>query len=116
MKAKIDAQTRMDPGASSIVDGVGPVLPAWVAEERNRISGQQSTEGEEHTFSDLVREAKVRELAKWGNFRVSSPAKCGTQPKDLVDTRWVLTWKEVDGEKTVKTRIFVWAMQILPVA
>ena len=29
-------------------------------------------------------------------------AKMGTQPKDLVATRWVLTWKKVDGAKTVK--------------
>ena len=27
-----------------------------------------------------------------------------TQAKDIVDTRWVLTWKEVDGRKTVKAR------------
>ena len=34
-----------------------------------------------------------------------SPAQPGTQPKDLVDTRWVLAWKEVEGEKTVKSRL-----------
>ena len=31
MKGKIDARTRMDTGAPSIVDGGGPVLSAWVA-------------------------------------------------------------------------------------
>ena len=31
--------------------------------------------------------------------------KLGTQSKDLLDTRWVLTWKEVEGEKTVKARL-----------
>ena len=31
-------------------------------------------------------------------------AKMGTRPKDLVDTRWVLTWKKVDGAKKVKAR------------
>ena len=29
----------------------------------------------------------------------------GAQPKDLVDMRWVLTWKEVDCAKTVKVRL-----------
>ena len=29
----------------------------------------------------------------------------GAQSEDLVDTRWVLTWNEVDGEKTVKARL-----------
>ena len=27
-----------------------------------------------------------------------------TQTEDVVDTRWVLAWREVDGEKTVKGR------------
>ena len=45
---------------------------------------------------------KGRELQAWEHFRVFSPVKPGTQPKDLVDTRWVLTWKEVEGEKTVR--------------
>ena len=31
--------------------------------------------------------------------------KTGTQSKDLVDARWVLTWKEVDGSKTLKARL-----------
>ena len=29
----------------------------------------------------------------------------GTQTKDVVDTRWVLTWKEVGGKKTEKARL-----------
>ena len=49
------------------------------------------TGGGERTFSDVVREASVRELEKWEHFQVSRPVKLGTQPKDLVDTRRVLT-------------------------
>ena len=41
----------------------------------------------------------------WEHFRVLSPKKSGTQSKDLVDARWVLTRKEVDGEKTAKARL-----------
>ena len=29
----------------------------------------------------------------------------GAQYKEMVDTRWVLTWKEVDGLKTVEARL-----------
>ena len=38
----------------------------------------------------------------------------GTQPEDLVDTRWVLTWKEVGdleggcGHASVDTRWWTW--------
>ena len=65
---------------------------------------QELTESEGRTFSDLVNKAKVRELGAREPFRVFSPAQPGTQSKDLVDTRWVLTRKEVEGEKTVKAR------------
>ena len=39
MRGKIDSQTRKGPGASYIVDGEGPILSPWVAEECNRVSG-----------------------------------------------------------------------------
>ena len=105
IKAKINTQTRVGPGASGIVGGGGPVLPARVAEECSRILGQGVTESEERAFSDLARMAKVRELEAWEHFRVSSPAQPGTKPKDLADTRWVLAWEEVGGERTVKARL-----------
>ena len=81
------------------------MLSAWVAEERNRISGQELTEGEERAFSDLVKKAKERELEAWEQLRVFSPIQPGTQQENLVDTRWVLAWKEVDGVKTAKARL-----------
>ena len=54
VQAKIDTRARMDPGASFLVDVGGPALSAWVAEECNRILGQELTDSEERTFSDLV--------------------------------------------------------------
>ena len=62
MKDNIDTQTRMDPGASFLVDGGAPVLSARVPEECNRILGQELTEGEGRTFAYLAHTAKVREL------------------------------------------------------
>ena len=52
----------MDPGASLMVDGGGPVLSGRVAGECNRILGQELTEGEGRTFAYLAHTAKVREL------------------------------------------------------
>ena len=39
MKSKMDAQSRLDPAESFVVDGVGARTPVWVAEEGNRIRG-----------------------------------------------------------------------------
>ena len=78
---------------------------ACVAGECARILGQDSTEGEGRTFADLAHKVRVRGLVAREHFRVFSPEKSGAQSKDLVDTHWVLTWKEVDGEKTVKARL-----------
>ena len=105
MRAKIDAQTRMDPGASFLVDGEKPALSAWIAEDPNRILGKELTESEARTFSDLAHEAKVRESEAWAHFWVFSLVQPGTQSRDLVDTRWALTWKEFEGEKTIKVRL-----------
>ena len=70
MKEKLDTQTREDPGASSVMDSGGPVLSAWVAEERDRIAGQESTEVGEGAHADLARMAKERELEAWEQFKV----------------------------------------------
>ena len=91
MKEKIDTHPRKDPGASFIMDGGGPALYAWVAEECGRISGQDSTENRGRALGDLARMAEVRELEAWGQFEVFSPERLGAQLKDLVDTRWMLT-------------------------
>ena len=44
LKEKIDTQIRLAPGAWVFVDGGEPVLSARVAEERDRILGQELTE------------------------------------------------------------------------
>ena len=80
-------------------------MSARVAEECNRILGQELTEDGERSLGHLACKAKVRELAVWEQFKVFSPGRLGTQSKDLVDLRWALTWEDVDGEKTVKARV-----------
>ena len=105
MKEKIDTQTPKDPGASFAMDGVEPVLSAWVAEECNRVSTRKLTEVEERVHADLARKAKERELEARDQFKVSPFVKMGTQPKEMVDARRVLVWKEVDGVKTARARL-----------
>ena len=67
-RCKIDTQTRLDPGASVLADGGGPVLSARVAEEGNQISGQELTEGAERTLSDIAKKANVKKVEAWGHF------------------------------------------------
>ena len=55
-------------------------LAPWARNWRSRKSAH----------ADVALKAKVKELEKW------------EQSKDSVDTRWVLTWKGVDGMKTAK--------------
>ena len=105
MRGKIDAQTRMDPGASCIVDGGGPVLSVRVAEECNRISGRELTEVKGRVHADLARRAKARELDLWNQFMVVSPVKVGAQSEYLADTGRALNRKEVDGLKTGKSQL-----------
>ena len=62
------------------------------------------TESEDDVHQDLAQKAKVRELEEWDPFKVFAPAKLGTQSKDFVGARRVLTWKEGYGANTVKAR------------
>ena len=87
------------------MDGGGPVLSAWGAGGRDRVLGQELAGEEERAQTDLVTKAKERELDAWERLKVYSPVHVGTQAKDVVDTRWVLTWKEVGGKKTEKARL-----------
>ena len=50
----------------------------------------------------LVRGAKVIQLDASKRFRVSGTSKVGDISKAVVNTRWVLAWKLVDGRKCVK--------------
>ena len=56
-------------------------------------------------FSDEVSSAKQRELDAWAKFQVYSPVPEKKVNKSVVDTRWVLTWKDIDGCRAVKARL-----------
>ena len=93
------------------LDGVESATSAWVAFECEMILGQELSASEEQMHADLVTSAKVNELEAWGKFKVPPPASSSSLSKDTVDTRWVLTWKLVDGQETVKARLVAKGLQ-----
>ena len=58
-----------------------------------------------------AREENGGELAAWEQFRVSPTVETGTESMEMVDRRWVLTWKEVDGVKTARARLVAMGYQ-----
>ena len=62
-------------------------ISAWVADERNRILGQELTPREEDMHADLVKAGKSRELEAWEEFDVFSPREAGKVQKQIVPTR-----------------------------
>ena len=70
MEKEIGAQSRKDPCAPFVIDGGGPVLSAWAAEECNRVSRRKLTVVEERVHADLVKRAKERLLDGWKQFKV----------------------------------------------
>ena len=93
----------MVPGAPSVLDTVVPVLSARVAGERNRILGRGLAEAEDRAHADTAQRAEVGKLEAREQFKASSPVNMGAQSTNLVDTTRMLSWKGVDGAKTVKT-------------
>ena len=66
----------------------------------------------ERLHPDPARQAKGRESDTWRQFKVFSPVNMGSQPKGVVDTRWVLTWEEAEGAGTVKAQLVATGYQV----
>ena len=77
----------------SAVGGVEAATSARVADECNRISGQEPSGDEETAHADIVWEAKVQEPDSWKSFKVFKLLRTGDVDKTAVDTRRVLTRK-----------------------
>ena len=59
----------------------------------------------ENGYEKDVIAARTRDLDSWTQFKVYSPMEPGKCNKGGVGPRWVLTWKMVEGVKTVKARL-----------
>ena len=87
------------------LDGVESAISAWVAFACSQTLGQELSVQEEQMHGDLVASAKMKELDAWGKFKVFSPVNPSSLSKNSVDSRWALTWKMVDGVKSVKAHL-----------
>ena len=72
------------------VEGLGAANSPWVADERNRVLGQQLSEEGEELHAGLARDAKVKELDAWKRFGAYEPFDETHITKAIVNTRWVL--------------------------
>ena len=90
---------------SNLWDGaIDVVSSAKAANECTRISGQELPLEEESVYEKDALAAKARELDAQTQFKVDSHMDAGKCNKKAVGTRWALTWKMVEGVKTVKAR------------
>ena len=83
----------------------GSALSTRVAEERNRVLGQELTEVGDRAHADLLRMAKERKVDASKKLKVLPPVQMDAETTDVADRRWVLTWKEVGGKLTATERL-----------
>ena len=77
--------------ASPDVGGLDAALSAWVANECDRVLGQELTAQDERLFAVEVSQAKGVELEAWRSFKVLSPIYSSEASKPAIATRWALT-------------------------
>ena len=100
-----DLKPKMEASPSAAAEGVDGAISAWVADECDRILNQELTPEEKDMHADSVTAGKSRELEPWEKFDAFPPREAGKVQKQIVQTRWVLTWKMADGNKCVKARL-----------
>ena len=91
-------------GAQTLA-GLESALTAWEAAHCDRPLRQELPRGDENRFAEEVGAAKNRELDARCKFKVFSPVPWRNVAEGIVDTRWVLTWKLVEGRRAVKARL-----------
>ena len=101
LKYKLEAKP------SAAIEDVDGAISAWVADECDRILRQELTLEEAEVHANLATAGKQRELADWREFDVFSPHEACKAQKQIVQTRWVLTWKMVEGKKCVEAHLVV---------
>ena len=106
-----DLKSKMEAGPSDAVEGADGAISAWVADECNRVLGKELPQEEEKRQAALVHEGKRQELEAWEKFEVFLPLhECKVQ-KQMVDTRWVTTWKMVGCKTCAKVCMVATGLQ-----
>ena len=60
---------------------------------------------EEDQHAEVAKAANVKELDDWKKFDVFEPRRDCKVSKQIAQTRWVLTWKMVDGQESANARL-----------
>ena len=68
-----DLEPKLEVNPSAAVEGVGGAISTSVADECNRVLGQELSPGEDEMRADLVNEEAKRKLDAWEKFDAFSP-------------------------------------------
>ena len=98
-------ESRNEATDASAFEGVNAAIAARAADRCDKASGRGPSAGQGELRGNLVGVAKERELPAWGNFKNFDSVAAGTPAKTAGDTRWVLTWKMVEGKEGVRARL-----------
>ena len=93
---------RRNPELQSRTDAA---IPARVADECSRVLEQELSTEEEETYVDPAQEANVKELGAWRNSGVLKQFQERAVSKKIVQTKWVRTYKMMEGTKSIDTRM-----------
>ena len=94
-----DLMARWDATHASAAEGVDGASSARIAEERNRVLGQERNEEEGKLHGSVASAAEEGALSAREKFMVSAAVGGRAPSKPIVDARRVLTWEMVRGEK-----------------
>ena len=94
-----------DANRASPVGGMDAAIFAWATEERSRVLGQELAGGGGKLYEGLASAATELEHSARMKFGAFELVERGTVPKSVVDTRWELTLKMVEGKKNVRARL-----------
>ena len=100
-----ELKPEMEANRSATVEGVNGAISAWAADECNRNLRQELSREGEDMHADLVKAGNQRKLTAWGECGVFSPREACQKQKQIIQTRWVLTWEMAEGKKCVKARL-----------
>ena len=84
-----DLKPQMTALSHQMIEGNDEAASAWVADECNRVLGQELSAEEELSCKELAHEGKMRELEAWKKFKVFSSVNESDISKTVIDSRWV---------------------------
>ena len=81
-----DLKSQMAALSHQMVEGSDEAANAWVADECNRVVGQELSAEEGLPCKELAHEGRMRELEAWKKFKVFSPVNESDISKTVIDS------------------------------